>query len=88
MEMKNGSHIMDVFDEQICEKMEADNRKRFYIAPQKVLWQSGSVTNSQALVENRASQITIEPKNGCVLAQHGRKIAPVLLDFGVEPRRH
>ena len=55
MEMKNGSHITDVFDEQICEKMEADDRKRFYIAPQKVLWQSGSVTNSQALVENRAA---------------------------------
>lgn len=31
MEMKNGSHIADVFDEQICEKMEADDRKRFIL---------------------------------------------------------
>ena len=84
MEMKNGSHITDVFDEQICEKMEADNRKRFYIAPQKVLWQSGSVTNSQALVENRAAQITVEPKDGCVLHSTAENCASVLLDFGAE----
>ena len=36
MEMKNGSHITDVFDEQICEKMEADDLQAFLYCAAKV----------------------------------------------------
>ena len=58
-----------------------------YINPTRILWESAgeksTIKNSSALLENRSPQITIVPKNPCVL-EHNGSVPSILLDFGKE----
>ncbi len=58
-----------------------------YINPTRILWEStketGVIKNSSALLEERSPQITIVPKDACVL-EHKGSIPSILLDFGKE----
>ena len=60
----------------------ADNRKREYILPKKILWQSenNTVINSDELLYDKPIQPTLNSKSVCTLQNNGA----VLLDFGVE----
>lgn len=71
----------------ILENAEQDNRKRVYITPQKILWETNNeyanVINSGALLKKRSPQISLAAIKPCVLCNNGRP-ASVLLDFGCE----
>ena len=57
-----------------------DGRKRRYLLPKAVIWQTEGVSGSSALLEDRPNQIALDVKNPCVLEENGA----VLLDFGQE----
>lgn len=81
------NNIFRILDDSILEDCEEDNRKRVYMTPRKILWESQGdncpVKNSSALLENRSPQISLVPANPCILKNKG-EIAGILLDFGVE----
>lgn len=57
-----------------------DNRKRLYLLPKAVVWQTEGVGGSSALLEDRPNQIALDVKDCCVLEENGS----ILLDFGQE----
>lgn len=80
----------DIFSkvpETVRESAHKDERIRSYIVPQRVLWETNNekaqVINSEALLEKRSTQISLESKGPCVLCNNGEP-ASVLLDFGCE----
>ena len=72
---------------EIFANCEVDNRKRLYLTPQKIIWESkkekGIVENSDVLLNKSSNQISLVPTNPCVLKNHGMQ-ASVLLDYGCE----
>ncbi len=84
----NESGIFRIMDPMIKENSREDKRKRILLTPVKVLWKTESceeaaVENSDALLENREPQISLQAVNPCILHNRG-KTASVLLDFGCE----
>lgn len=66
---------------------ETDPRVRSYIVPVRVVRTTGSVTNPEALLEERPPQISLEKPDfwpACVLKNEKAERASVLLDFGCE----
>lgn len=68
-------------------RVEADERKRMYLLPKRVVWetytQECAVYNSDSLLETKSKQISLHIDNPCVLENRGEPAA-VLLDFGQE----
>lgn len=80
-EMDNS--IFRVMDSSILKECGQDNRKRVYMTPQRVLWESGVTCNSHVLLQDRSPQISLEPADPFKMINKG-KTAGVLLDFGIE----
>lgn len=72
---------------QLNSRIEADERKRMYLLPKRIVWESdttnASVHNSVSLLDARSKQISLHVENPCVLENKGEP-ASVLLDFGQE----
>ncbi len=72
---------------KIFSNCEIDNRKRLYVTPQRIIWESknekGIVKNSDALLNISSSQISLVANNPCILENNGEQ-ASVLLDYGCE----
>ena len=87
MESNGGQSFFDFNDNNIRPAADVDVRKRIYLCPRKILWQTeedgAQVENSGALLLDRSVQISLEATNPCILRNNGKK-AGVLLDFGVE----
>lgn len=60
-----------------------DNRKRLFLLPTGVVWQTENVSGSEVLLEDRPVQIALAVKNSCTLDNRGED-ASILLDFGQE----
>lgn len=84
---EQNNSIFRIMDNSILKSCENDNRKRVYMTPQKILWESKGcksvVENSRVLLENRSPQISLMPIKPCILKNRGES-AGILLDFGVE----
>ena len=85
---KDRTDIFRMMDQRIAEKSREDNRKRVFLTPVRVLWQSengdqSSVENSEILLENREPQISLQAVNPCIMHNRGKE-ASILLDFGCE----
>lgn len=64
-------------------RAKADDRKRVYIRPKRIVWETGAVQNSASLLEEKSRQISLSVGQTCVLENQGEGAA-VLLDFGQE----
>lgn len=84
---KNKTNIFRGIGKEIFEKSEEDIRKRVYLTPQKIIWETKEeqcyIENSEALLEERSPQISLVANHPCTM-HSGRKPAAVLLDFGCE----
>ncbi len=68
----------------LAARAKSDPRVRTYVRPSRVLWHSADgVQNSEALVQQRSGQVTLDASNPCVLDSREGKAA-ILLDFGKE----
>ncbi|MDD4773118.1 MAG: alpha-L-rhamnosidase C-terminal domain-containing protein [Eubacteriales bacterium] len=77
------SKVSDVFPS--LAGYNADPRTRRYLAPKRIMWTRGSVSNPEALLEEKSSQITLDAGNACVLENKpGQPKAAILLDYGIE----
>lgn len=88
MKMNNdGQSFFDMYGNNTRPAAEQDVRKRVYLCPRKILWQTegegAQVENSSAMLLDRSVQISLEAKNPCILRNNGKR-AGVLLDFGME----
>jgi len=58
-----------------------------YVQPTRIIWQTKGnqthIKNSKCLLENRSAQITICPKDPCIM-EHKGKMPSILLDYGKE----
>ena len=62
-----------------------DPRTRRYLVPKRVVLTEGDVTNAEALLKERSNQITLVPKDVCVMKnEKGKPHAKIVLDFGIE----
>ncbi len=58
-----------------------DKRIKKYLAPKKLMWQNGSVTNTDAIIEDKKTmQAPLVAKSLCTMEEGGS----VLIDFGCE----
>jgi len=57
---------------------------REFVAPTRVLWQSGSVTNTDQLLKPGIGQADLTNASVCVLKNEGETTSSILLDFGKE----
>lgn len=63
----------------------SDPRTRRYLAPKRVMWTNGAVSNAESLLKLKSSQITLGSSNACVLENKpGQPKAAILLDYGIE----
>ncbi|HOP11815.1 MAG TPA: alpha-L-rhamnosidase C-terminal domain-containing protein [Oscillospiraceae bacterium] len=77
------SNISDLFPR--LAGTDSDPRVRRYLTPSRVLTTGGNVTNAQALLAPKPSQITLVRGEVCALENApGSEKAFVLLDFGIE----
>ena len=60
-----------------------DPRKRVFLLPERVVWETKGVRGSEALLEDRPSQIALDVKKPCILENRGEPES-LLLDFGQE----
>lgn len=87
-QMEEKAGIVRVMDQRIVENSREDRRKRMFLTPVKILWQTedsaeAAVENSEVLLENREPQISLQAVNPCILHNRGKE-ASILLDFGCE----
>ncbi len=72
---------------KIENRIECDVRKRIYLTPERILWETESphsaVENSAALLKNKPKQISLHAQETCALKNDG-EAAALLLDFGRE----
>ena len=70
----------------LIEKASLDPRSRFYIQPNRIVWQTSdnaAPKNSDLLLQPGSGQATLWARQGCILKNDG--IAPgIVLDFGIE----
>ena len=72
---------------QFIARADADQRKRYTIAPQRVVWETvfshSTVENANALLSDRPKQISLNREDMCIFTNRGENPA-ILLDFGQE----
>lgn len=81
------NHLLNLFDANIKERCEKDERVKYYVVPKKVIWETQKETafveNSTCLLENTQGQISLDVAKTCDLHNNGERAA-ILLDFGME----
>ena len=80
MNMDTGRMLYNLTKENTARE---DERKRLFLLPRRVVWESGHVENSEALLRDRPNQIALDVKQPCTLANRG-ETASILLDYGQE----
>ncbi|MBE7175466.1 MAG: alpha-L-rhamnosidase [Mucilaginibacter polytrichastri] len=78
------AQLPPVFAQKTGVKTAHDERVREYLAPVRVIWKSGDVTNDSLLLRPGNGQAVITPDPLCALKNTGEKPASILLDFGRE----
>lgn len=84
MAVRERNDIFRVMDEKIYASGQEDTRRRKYIYPRRIVWTSGNVENSQALLKEREMQISLDASDACVMKSANGQKASILLDYGVE----
>lgn len=84
---KENRGIFDILGSDVKSRSKRDPRSRTLITPKRILWETAHseayLENSQSLLENSSSQISVTVKEACVFHNAGG-VSSLLLDFGVE----
>ena len=73
-----------VFSAERAQQAQADPTVRRYLAPIKILWQTGSISHPEQLLVKGNGQADLSGKGVCTLRSTGQHKPGLLLDFGKE----
>lgn len=72
------------YEAALVEKATLDSFTRIYLAPQRIVWKTGEVSNENVLLNKEIIQPYFGNKNVMCLANKNDQQAGILLDFGKE----
>ena len=78
------AQLPPIFSAQRAQQSRIDPTVRRYLQPVKILWQAGTITNANRLLEAGNGQADLSGKGTCSLKSNGPAKAGILLDFGRE----